>query len=64
MKRNLMAFKIMYPENSGVEYAINYDEFKTDGEIEIKSVDTVTFPIDKLDWMINALQEIKLNLEQ
>ena len=59
-----MAFTVMYPDNSGIQYAVRYDDRKELHEIEFDSIDTVEFPIDRLDWLIDALTEIKANLKE
>ena len=64
MKRNVMSFKVMYSDNSGVEYGVNYDDSKVDSEITLQSIGSVDFPINRLDWLIDTLQEIRTNVNE
>jgi len=63
MKRNSMEFKVMYSDDSGIQYAVKYNEYCVDREIGFESIDSIDFPIERLDWLIEALQDIKDNLK-
>ena len=53
-----LAFEKMYPDGSGVEFAVRYDATDVD-QIKIERVTTACFPIEQLDWLIDSLISIK-----
>jgi hypothetical protein len=58
-----MAWETQYSDGSGVEFAVRYDANKTttecEGAIEFEAIDVVRFPLSKIDWLIECLQQIK-----
>lgn len=55
MKPTKIAFEKQYSDNSGVEYGVRLNAT----EIELESINTINFPIEELDWLIEALMNIK-----
>lgn len=58
MKATSIAFERRYADDSGIEYAVRLKP----GEIQFEAVDTVSFPIKEIDWLLNTLQRIKQEL--
>lgn len=60
-----MAWEQQYSDDSGIEFAVRFDGdclAITDGSkgvIEFESIDTVRFPVGRIDWLIECLQKIK-----
>lgn len=56
-----MAFEELYCDGSGIEYAVRYDGNADEGMgvIEFEAVDTATFPLKRIDWLIGCLERIK-----
>lgn len=57
-----LAFEQLYSDGSGVQYAVRYDatlDLHTTDVIELESVATVRFPVDRLDWLIACLERIQ-----
>lgn len=56
MRATKIAFEQQYSDNSGVEFAVRLDN----DEIEFEStVGKLNFPIEKLSWLIDAMNRIK-----
>lgn len=55
MQATKIAFEKRYRDDSGVEFAVRMDG----EELELESIDKVSFPISELDWLIDALVRIK-----
>lgn len=53
-----IAFEQRYSDDSGVEFAVRFDSVR--GEIQFEAVNQVEFPADELDWIIEALEAIRL----
>lgn len=59
-----MAFEQRFSDDSGVERSVSYDASKYGREIEIADCSReAEFPADRIDWLIDALQEIKKSHE-
>lgn len=62
-----MAFEETYLSEESIEFAVRFDYLATDtgadhdGVIEFEHIDKVQFPIGKIDWLIDCLQQIKAN---
>jgi hypothetical protein len=58
-----MAFEDMYADGSGVEYAVRYDGYADEGggTIELEAIDNVSFPLKRVDWLIECLERIRFN---
>jgi hypothetical protein len=55
MKADKLAFERNYPDGSGLKQAV-----RLNGDtIEIETFNICTFPIEDIDWLIDALQRIK-----
>lgn len=54
-----IAAELNYSDGSGVEFAVRYDANDFDGGIEFERINTVNFPLDKLDWLIASLTRIR-----
>ena len=54
-----IAAELRYSDDSGVEVAVRYDANDFDGGIEFERVNTVNFPLDKMDWLIARLTRIR-----
>lgn len=52
-----IAFEQYYHDNSGVMYAVRWDETKRN--VELESFDKIDFPVEEIDWLILCLQKIK-----
>lgn len=53
-------FSKRYSDDSGVEQSVRLSLDDVDAEIQFKRWESkVTFPIDQLDWIIDALARIK-----
>lgn len=60
-----MGWEIYFSDESGVDYAVRYENKTNDpemGVIEFENVDKVQFSQDKLDWLIECLQKIKTEI--
>lgn len=58
MKATSIAFEQRYSDGSGVEFSVRL----ADREIEFEHINEVCFPIEEIDWLIDALQRIKAEL--
>lgn len=61
-----MAWQQNYSDNSGVEYAVEFDATedkrgsdKELGVIRLHNVGYVEFPVTKIQWLIDCLEHIK-----
>lgn len=55
-----ISFEEQYSDDSGVEYAVYYEENKGNPRISLLSQSAETsFGFDKIDWFIERLQRIK-----
>jgi hypothetical protein len=60
-----IAYEEQYADSSGTEFAIRYNAAETppdgspDGVIEFENIDTVQFPANRIDWLIERLNTIK-----
>lgn len=64
MKPTKISFEIPYGDNSSVQFGVCYDSTDPLTPIHIKSVGTIEFPVEKLKWLIDALQEIETVIEE
>lgn len=54
-----------YSDDSGVEFGIEYDlqEYVIGGEapglVKIEHIDSIEWPIDKIDWLIDCLSHVR-----
>lgn len=55
MKPTKIAYEKRYSDNSGVEFAVRLNAT----EIEFKSINTINFPVEELDWLIESLMNIR-----
>lgn len=58
-----IAFEQMYCDGSGVEFGVSYSKQREDREIEFNRVDKTQFPIHMLDWLIERLTQIRMELD-
>lgn len=67
-KPTKIAFETRYSDDSGVEFAVRYDEsrlhYKGSPAIEFESIGTVDFPLSHIDWLIECLTKIKKEATQ
>lgn|GEM_PF-2790810 len=69
MKANKITYHERYSDGSGVEFAVTYEDKEyihdesVSGVITIEHIDSVEFPITKLEWLIECLQNIRHNKE-
>ena len=58
-----MAWEEKYSDDSGVAFAVRFDAAESTNEglgaIEFECVDKASFPLTKIDWLIDCLQKIK-----
>jgi hypothetical protein len=55
MKADKLAFERNYPDGSGLKQAV-----RLDGDtIVIETFHAIEFPLDDIDWLIDALRRIK-----
>lgn len=65
MKPDRLTYHEKYSDGSSVEFGVTYHkepylhDKKIIGYVDITHIDTATFPITKLDWLIECLQRIK-----
>jgi hypothetical protein len=59
MNPTKIAYEQRYSDDSGVEYGVRFDANRITREIEIESIDTVEFPADQIDWLIDSLCSIR-----
>lgn len=55
-----IAFEKKYSDDSGVEFAVRYEANDCFEPIEIEHVNTISIPLEQLDWIIDALCEVRL----
>lgn len=63
MVKTQIAYETYYPDQRSIEYAVRY---RTDGEkegIEFEHIDKLSFPIDRLNWLIDCLVDLKVELD-
>jgi hypothetical protein len=58
VKATKLAFEDNYCDGSGVEYAVRLDTSRIGHEIELHHVDYIRLPLDRLQWLMDALQRI------
>ena len=66
MKATKMAFEQRYIDNGEIQYAVRLvDSESYDGDqfIEFESVDTVRFPVEEIDWLLEAILRIRSEVE-
>jgi len=51
----------LYEDGSGIEYAVRFDGHANEGmgQIEFQAVDKVSFPLNRIGWLIDCLEKIK-----
>jgi len=59
VRANKMAFETQYSDKSGVEYAVRLTSDSTGQIVELESINTITFPIDKIEWIRDCLWRIQ-----
>jgi len=59
MKPTKIEFSVLNNDGSGTDYAVRYDLTQKGNEIEMESVDTITFSINNIDFLIDSLCEIR-----
>lgn len=57
-KPTQLTFDQRYSDNSAVEFAVHYKTYPV-AEIDFEHFNSVSFPIEELDWLIACLQHIK-----
>jgi len=57
-KISSIAFEQRYADDSGVEFAVKYHNY-AEPCIEFQHINSITFPLEKLDWIINCLLKIR-----
>jgi len=68
MKADRLTYCEKYSDGA-IEFAVEYvnDPYLHDksinGVIRLTHIDTVDFPITKLDWLIGCLQQVRANVE-
>lgn len=60
MRATKIAFEKRYSDDSGVEFGVRL----VGDKIEFEAVNEIQFPIDEVDWLIEALQRIKSELTE
>ena len=64
MKANRLTYHEKYSDGSAVEFGVTYrrepylHDKKIIGFVNIHHVDTVTFPITKVEWLVECLQRV------
>lgn len=56
-------FEQRYSDDSGIEYGVRYENNKGVHTIEIESVDTISIPLDKIDWVIECINYTKEQIQ-
>lgn len=59
IKPQKISFEDKYSDDSGVEFGVAFDDLKLDDEITFERIDKVSFPMSRLDWLIDCLIYIK-----
>jgi len=62
LKPTTMSFEIPYHGDSVSQFAVRFDkkyEFEGLESIEFESINKISFPADKIDWIIECLNKIK-----
>jgi hypothetical protein len=63
-----IAFVEKYSDGSGVEFAVRYDahldSYGEPGRIELEHDGTVTFPADRIDWIIERLIAVRSEIRR
>lgn len=54
-----IGFEEMYEDQSGVEFGVVYRKRNHGDEIELTHINKVGFPIERLDWLIDRLNDIR-----
>lgn len=54
-----IAFESKYSDESGVEFGVSLDSLEFDEEITFDRINKVSFPISRLDWLIDCLTYIR-----
>lgn len=62
-KPQRIEWETQYADGSGVEYAVRYNERDESAEVQIEHHGLVNFPLSRLKWVINRLQELQEVLE-
>ena len=68
MKAKRLTYAERYSDNSGIEFSVEYvkepyfHDPRISGVINLHHVDTITFPVTKLDWLIDCLSRVKQEL--
>jgi len=57
----VLALEEPYGDGSGIEYGVRYDSSNDEslGPIEIHHVGEISWPVAKLDWLIDALSRVR-----
>ena len=66
MRASKIAFEQRYSDNGEIQYAVRLVDSKSyDGDqfIEFESVDTVRFPVEEIDWLLEAILRIRSEVE-
>lgn len=59
MIANKLCFSQNYSDGSGVEFAVGLQSDAMGSEIVLEHINTVDFPLERLDWLIECLQRIR-----
>lgn len=59
MKTQKISFEDKYSDDSGIEFGVAFDDLKFDDEITFDRINKVSFPMSRIDWMIDCLTYIK-----
>ncbi len=61
----VLALEEFYGDGSGVEYGVRYDSKESEslGQIEISHVGEISWPVEKLDWLIAALSRVRSEID-
>jgi hypothetical protein len=57
MKATSLAIERRYSDDSGVKFGVSFDA--RSGEVTLCHIDSVSFPAEEIQWLIDALYRVK-----
>ncbi|PXX60730.1 hypothetical protein SAMN05660489_04345 [Pseudomonas sp. LAMO17WK12:I10] len=61
-KPTAIYFEVWYDDKSGVEFGVSCDKQRESEEIRFHHIDHASFPIERLDWLIQCLEKIRAEI--
>jgi len=69
MKANRITYCELYKDTSTVEFGVEYSDEaylhdkSIKGIVTLTHIDSITFPITKINWLIECLERVRANAE-